>query len=208
MSDERAHPFPGLDEALMSSDPIAEFRAWYERAREAGVRDPDAMAIATADADARPSARMVLLRGIDERGFFFNTNYESRKGSELLANPHAALLWYWPELDCQVRIEGPVERVTERESDDYFRLRPRESRLAAWASPQSRVLPDRQTLERRYAELAESYRDRDVPRPPTWGGFRLRPQTLEFWQGRPHRLHDRIRYRLVAGAWVRERLGP
>jgi len=208
MNDERAHPFPGLDEAMMSSDPIAEFRVWYERAREAGVRDADAMALATADTDARPSARMVLLRGIDDRGFFFNTNYESRKGSELLANPHAALLWYWPELDRQVRIEGPVERVTERESDDYFRLRPRESRLAAWASPQSRVLPDRRTLERRYAELTESYRDRDVPRPPTWGGLRLRPHTIEFWQGRPHRLHDRIRYRLVAAAWVRERLGP
>jgi pyridoxamine 5'-phosphate oxidase len=205
---ERPHTFPGLDEAAMSPDPIAEFRAWYERARESGVREPDAMALATADGAARPSVRMVLLRGIDEHGLSFFTNYESRKASELFANPHAALLWYWPELDRQVRIEGTVERATERESDEYFRSRPRESRLAAWASPQSRVLPDRATLERRYDELAHEYEARDVPRPPTWGGFRLRPHVIEFWQGRPHRLHDRVRYRLVAGSWTRERLAP
>jgi pyridoxamine 5'-phosphate oxidase len=151
---------------------------------------------------------MVLLRGYDSHGFVFFTNLESRKGRELAARPWAALLFYWPELDRQVRIEGRTERASDEESDAYFALRPWQSRVSAWASPQSQVLASRRELETRYQTLSEAYRERDVPRPPNWGGYRLVPDTLEFWQGRPHRLHDRIRYRLEGSAWRRERLAP
>ena len=209
MNDERPHVFPGLDEATFSPDPIAQFRAWHERARVTNARDPDAMALATANEDWRPSVRMVLLRGYDAGGFLFFTNYESRKGGELRTNPQAALLWYWPELDRQIRVEGTVERASSEESASYFSTRPRESQLAAWASPQSRVVEDRDGLERRMAELADRYRGAPVPRPDHWGGFRVRHDRIEFWLGRPHRLHDRLCYsRSSDGTWQLARLAP
>jgi pyridoxamine 5'-phosphate oxidase len=205
---ERDHVGPGLLESDCADDAIEQFRRWYSRALDAGLPQPDAAALATAGADGRPSARMVLLRGYDSHGFVFFTNLESRKGRELAARPWAALLFYWPELDRQVRIEGRTERASDEESDAYFALRPWQSRVSAWASPQSQVLASRRELETRYQTLSEAYRERDVPRPPNWGGYRLVPDTLEFWQGRPHRLHDRIRYRLEGSAWRRERLAP
>jgi pyridoxamine 5'-phosphate oxidase len=198
-----------LREADVDPDPFGQFRAWFEQACAANLLRPDAMTLATTTADGRPSARMVLLRGCDERGFAFFTNYDSRKAEELDANPQAALVFYWPEFDRQVRVEGPVERLSAAESDAYFRGRPRGSQLSAWASPQSRVIEGRDVLERRVEEIAAAYQDRDVPRPPFWGGYRVVPVVIEFWQGRANRLHDRLRYiRRDDGAWRVERLGP
>jgi pyridoxamine 5'-phosphate oxidase len=199
----------GLHETDLDPDPIRQFHAWLHQALTAEVPEPYAMTLATATPDGLPSARVVLLRGVDERGFTFFTSYEGRKAGELEANPRAALVFYWAELERQVRVAGTVERVSEAESDDYFRNRPRGSQLGAWASHQSEVLPGRATLERRLAELERQYADRDVPRPPTWGGYRVRPLAIEFWQGRRSRLHDRLRYRRAEdGAWVIERLSP
>jgi pyridoxamine 5'-phosphate oxidase len=195
-----------LNEAELDPDPLRQFAAWFEEAGAAGVRAPEAMAIATAGADGRPSVRMVLLKGYDERGFVFFTGYESRKGGELAANPRAALLFYWDPLGRQVRIEGPVERVAEAESDAYFASRPRGAQISASVSPQSRVVESRAALEAVAAELEA--RGGELPRPPTWGGFRLAPETYEFWQHRANRLHDRLRYRREGGRWVIERLGP
>ncbi|HXG12558.1 MAG TPA: pyridoxamine 5'-phosphate oxidase [Gemmataceae bacterium] len=203
-------PVPrSLHEADMDPDPLRHFRVWLDQARAFGLPQPDAMTLATATPDGRPAARVVLLRGFDERGFVFFTNYESRKGQELAANPRACLVFYWAELERQVRIEGHVERVTPRESDEYFATRPRDSRLSAWASPQSQVIPSREVLERRMAELQAAYEGSDVPRPPHWGGYRVVPTSIEFWQGRASRLHDRLRYvRLDAGGWLLQRLAP
>jgi pyridoxamine 5'-phosphate oxidase len=195
-----------LDETELDPDPLRQFARWFEEARAAEIRAPEAMAAATASPDGSPSVRMVLLKGFDERGFTFFTGYESRKGRELAENPRAALLFYWDPLGRQVRIEGPVERVDEAESDVYFRSRPRGARISASVSPQSRVVESRAELEKRAAELEAS--GGEIPRPVAWGGLRVRPETYEFWQHRATRLHDRLRYRREAGVWVVERLAP
>lgn len=197
-----------MDERDLDTDPLRQFQRWFGEAREAGVRAPESMTLATAAPDGRPSARMVLLKLADENGFAFYTNYESRKGGELAANPQAALLFYWQPLGRQVRIEGRVERVPAEESEEYFRSRPLGSRLAAWASPQSRPLAGRDELERLYGEAAARFPGADVPRPPSWGGFRLVAETYEFWEHADNRLHDRIRYERHGAAWGRERLAP
>ena len=190
------------------SDPLELFREWFEAAREAGVQFPETMTLATATADGAPSARMVLLKGADEDGFVFFTGYESRKAEELAANPRAALVFYWQPLGRQVRVEGPVERVSEQESAEYFATRPRGSQLAAWTSRQSRPLGDRAELERRYADVEREHEGREVPLPPHWGGFRLRPDAIEFWEHRDNRLHDRFRYTRARGDWDAARLWP
>jgi pyridoxamine 5'-phosphate oxidase len=190
------------------TDPLDQFSAWYEHAVAAGLPEPEAMALATSTPDGLPSVRFVLLKGIDERGVEFFTNYESRKGRELTTNPHAALAILWKPLQRQVRLEGPVEVLTAAESDAYFASRSRGSQLGAWASRQSEAIPDREWLENRLAEVDASYAD-EVPRPPHWGGFRLVPDAIEFWEGRPNRLHDREAFtRGVDGAWHARRLSP
>ncbi|HWE39738.1 MAG TPA: pyridoxamine 5'-phosphate oxidase [Isosphaeraceae bacterium] len=205
----REYALHGLSEGDVDPDPIRQFARWFEQAWKAALPEPNAMTLATATPDGRPSARIVLLKGFDELGFCFFTSYEGRKARELAVNPRAALVLYWAELERQVRIEGTVEPVTAAESDDYFRSRPMGSRLGAWASPQSEVIAGREALEERRAAAVARFADGDIPRPPSWGGYRLRPSSLEFWQGRPDRLHDRIRYRLDhAGSWLIERLAP
>jgi pyridoxamine 5'-phosphate oxidase len=199
---------PALLENAVASDPVEQFRRWYAEAHAAGGPEPDAMTLATVGADGRPSARVVLLRGFDADGFAFFTNFESRKGSELAGNPRAALVFHWPLLDRQVRIEGAVERLTDAQSDAYFGRRPLGSRIAAWASPQSRVIESREALEREVERRTREFRHHAIPRPPFWGGFRVRPETVEFWQSRLHRLHDRLRYRATGDRWTIERLAP
>jgi len=197
-----------LDEDTVETDPFAQFARWWADALEAGVPQPEAMTLATADAHGRPSARMVLLKSHDAAGFTFYTNYSGRKSRELAENPLAALLFFWQPLERQVRIEGAITRVSAAEADAYFDTRPRDSRIGAWASPQSEVLPDRATLERAFAEQRARFGDGPIPRPPHWGGFRVAPDSLEFWQGRQSRLHDRFRFRREGGGWRRERLAP
>jgi pyridoxamine 5'-phosphate oxidase len=192
---------------MASADPITEFLNAIERARAHQI-DTAPVVLATTDASGQPSARLVLLRGIDQRGFVFFTNYNSRKGRELDANPRAALCIYWPTLDEQIRIEGSVTRVAAEESDAYFAGRPRGSQLGAWASQQSDVLPTRETLEERYREIERRFDGRQVDRPPFWGGFRITPHRIEFWYGRPDRLHDRVLYVRDGTAWRIERLYP
>jgi len=196
-----------LLEASMAATPIEQFGKWFDEALRAGVEEPNAMTLATADADGRPSARIVLLKGVDERGLVFFTNYESRKGAELAAKPYASLLFFWPALERQVRLEGPVERVSAQESDQYYGSRPLGSRIGAWASPQSQPIT-REELEARTEALAKSLGEHPA-RPPHWGGYRLAPERVEFWQGRPSRLHDRLVYqRDEKGQWACQRLAP
>ncbi len=194
--------------ADLPDDPLALFRGWDAEARAAGVPEPDAAALATADSGGRPSCRMVLVRGVDARGFAFYTSYESRKGEELRANPAAALLWWWPVLGRQVRVEGAVEVLPAAESDAYFAGRPRESQISAAASPQSRAIDDRAALVRLTDALAAQTAGGPVRRPAWWGGFRLAPSAVEFWQNGEHRRHDRFRYEVGAGGWTVARLAP
>ncbi len=199
----------GLLEADVDPDPIVQFEKWFAEALAAGLKEPNAMTLATASSDGVPSARLVLLKGVDQRGFVFFTNYESGKGRELAANPRAALVFYWPELERQVRISGDVTQTSGEESDKYFQSRPTGSQLGAWASRQSEKIAGRTILEDRLADLQIQYDGKPVPRPPHWGGYRVRPRLIEFWQGRPNRLHDRLRYtRDAAGSWRLERLSP
>lgn len=193
----------------MTDDPLRQFTAWFEEAGRAGTPAPEAAAIATASTEGRPSVRMVLVKHADERGFVFYTNYQSRKGGELATNPHAALLFHWERLGRQVRVEGEVARVSAEETAAYVRSRPRGSQLSALASPQSRVISSREELERRVAELAERYGEGELPVPEGWGGFRVFARTIEFWQHRENRLHDRWLYRRrPEGGWLVERLAP
>jgi pyridoxamine 5'-phosphate oxidase len=196
-----------LEIADLLDDPLDQFRRWLTDAERAGVPLPNAMALATADARGRPSVRHVLLRGVDERGFGFYTNRRSRKGHELAQNPWAGIVFLWKELDRQVHVAGPVSQVPDEESDAYFATRPREAQLGAWASAQSTPIGSRAELEERMAEMASRF-PRDVPRPPHWGGYLVRADSIEFWQGRRHRLHDRFRFVDHGGSWQVERLAP
>ncbi len=201
-----------LDEGASLADPMAQFGLWFQQALDAELPEPNAMTLATVGADERPSTRVVLIKGYDERGIVWYTNYESRKGREISANPWAALQFHWVELERVVRIEGRVSRVDEAESDAYYRSRPIDSRIGAWASPQSQVIASRSVLMANAAKFGAQFLPSLVrggpPRPPHWGGYRLVPDNWEFWQGRKSRLHDRLRYRLDGSAWVRERLAP
>lgn len=197
-----------LTEADVHADPIVQFRTWFDEAINAAVQEPNAMCLATATPDAYPSARMVLLKGVDERGFVFYTDYRSRKGQELADNPHASLCFFWPELERQMRISGAVQRVSRAEAEAYFASRPLPSRIGAWTSHQSSVLPSRDALERELAANQARFAAGDVPLPEHWGGYRVVPEEIEFWQGRASRLHDRIQFIRQQGAWNRRRLSP
>ena len=205
----REYASRALDEHDAHADPIEQFAAWFAEALQSQLLDVNAMTLATASADGEPSARTVLLKGADQHGFVFYTNYDSAKGRDLAANPRAALLFFWAELERQVRINGAVTKTSAAESDQYFHSRPIESQIGAAISEQSRPIADRSLLERRFEELAAKHKDLDVPRPANWGGYRLRPDAIEFWQGRKSRLHDRLLYtRQADGSWSRARLAP
>jgi pyridoxamine 5'-phosphate oxidase len=203
------HASRGLRRRDLDPDPIKQFANWFTAAIEAQIRDVNAMTLATATPDGRPSGRVVLLKGFDQSGFVFFTNYESKKGRELEANPFAALVFYWIELDRQIRISGPVERTSRQESARYFHSRPAGSQLGAWASRQSETVDGRRVIDARMAEMTERFTGKSIPLPPHWGGYRVKPEMFEFWQGRPNRLHDRFRYRLQRdGSWQIDRLAP
>lgn len=204
----REYTRAGLCEADLAPDPVDQFRQWFDEMLEASLYEPNAMTLATATPDGRPSARVVLLKGFDERGFVFYTNYEGRKSRELEANPNCTLTFYWGELERQVRIEGRAVKVPDEESDAYFATRPRGSQLGAWASEQSRPVEGRGKLEERLRELEAEYAGREIPRPPFWGGYRVEPQRIEYWQGRENRLHDRLLYTRREDGWEIQRLQP
>jgi pyridoxamine 5'-phosphate oxidase len=206
---EESYKLDALREIDMDPDPVIQFRKWYEDAFNSNCIQPDAMTVASATKDGKPSARMMLLKGVDSDGFVFYTNEESRKGGEFSQNPRVAIVFWWPSLERQVRVEGIIEKISDSEADSYFKTRPRGSRLAAWASQQSRVISSREALDDRFNELDIFYKSRAIPRPPYWVGYRLRHSTIEFWQGRPNRLHDRLKYRQVKRkGWIIERLSP
>ncbi|MFN3580299.1 MAG: pyridoxamine 5'-phosphate oxidase [Pseudomonas sp.] len=198
----------GLLETQTPEEPLSLFATWFEQAVEIESTEANAMMLATVDATGQPHLRTLLLKGMDDRGFVFFTNYQSAKGQQLQTNPQAAMTFWWHDLERQVRIEGQVEQISAEESDAYYHSRPVGSRLGAWASPQSQVIANRDVLENNLQRLQQEYADQAPERPPHWGGFRLKPQLIEFWQGRPSRLHDRLNYRLADGAWLRERLAP
>ena len=204
-----SHAGEALDEKTANPDPLKQFQLWFDVARAQGLPLPEAMTLATSTPDGKSSARLVLLKQVNEEGFVFYTNYRSNKARELEANPLAALVFYWPQLDYQVRVEGTVARTSAAESDEYFRTRPRESQIGALASPQSEVISSREVLEQHFAELERLYKDREVERPVHWGGYRLKPERIEFWKGRPGRLHDRLLYeRQRDESWTIVRLAP
>jgi len=203
------HVGKGLRRRDLDPDPIKQFSNWFTAAIEAGIRDVNAMSLATAGPDAKPTVRIVLLKGFDQNGFVFFTNYESEKGKQLAANPYAAMAFYWIELDRQIRIGGEVEKTSREESQIYFHSRPIGSQLGAWASRQSDVIDGRRVLDARMSEMTDRFANKAIPVPPHWGGYRLKPDVFEFWQGRPNRLHDRFRYtRQANGSWLIERLAP
>jgi pyridoxamine 5'-phosphate oxidase len=204
----REYVVGGLHESDLAADPVAMFRGWMHDAVVAGLHEPNAMVVSTVSAAGLPASRTVLLKGLDERGFVFYTNYDSRKGQELAANPACALLFPWHDLERQVRVEGMAERTSAAETQAYFDTRPRASQVGAWASPQSEVVPDRASLDASYAEVEARFGEQPVPVPPHWGGYRVRPEVVEFWQGRRGRMHDRLRYRRTADGWLTERLAP
>ena len=204
------YTFAGLKKNDLASSPFKQFEIWFKAALDSEVLEPNAMTLATATPDGKPSARIVLLKGFDEKGFVFYTNYDSLKGKQLIANPHAALVFFWERLERQIRIEGKVTKVSPEESDHYFQSRPKASQIGAWTSDQSQVISSREALETKQQQLESYYEELEVlPRPEHWGGFRLSPEIMEFWQGRPSRLHDRLVYYLQPdGSWVIKRLAP
>ncbi|MDJ0531578.1 MAG: pyridoxamine 5'-phosphate oxidase [Xenococcaceae cyanobacterium MO_207.B15] len=204
------YTFAGLEQTDLNPNPVKQFETWFKEALLSEILEPNAMTLATATPDGKPSARIVLLKGFDERGFVFYTNYESQKGKQLIANPQAELVFFWDRLERQIRIEGKVTKISPTESDAYFQSRPKSSQIAAWTSNQSQVISSREVLEQKQQELESYYAEADIlPRPEHWGGFRLEPETIEFWQGRPSRLHDRLVYYLQAdGTWLIKRLAP
>jgi pyridoxamine 5'-phosphate oxidase len=205
----KEYKLQSLSEESVAKDPLEQFRKWWEEALESQIDEVNAMTLATSSSDGIPAARIVLLKGYDKKGFVFYTNYESYKAKQLDENPRASLVFFWKELERQIRITGVVEKTGSSESDAYFESRPSGSRIGAWASPQSRVIPDRGWLENREQELKIRYQKQEIPRPSQWGGYRVRPITIEFWQGRPNRLHDRLQYSLQEnGGWTIERLAP
>lgn len=203
------YPFKNLDENDLNPDPIIQFRYWLDIAIKSNTMpEANAMTLSTVSPENRPSSRIVLLKHISDQGFDFFTNYNSKKGKHLLHNKYASLLFYWPQLERQVRIEGRVEKISSNESDDYFISRPYESQISAWASPQSNMIPTRGTLEDWYKEFESIFNNKEISRPPHWGGYRLIPDLIEFWQSRPNRLHDRVEYVLNGSEWIMRRLAP
>lgn len=197
-----------LNEDDVQSDPLKQFEQWLNEAVESNVNEPTAMTLATSTFEGKPSARVVLLKGVSPEGFSFFTNYDSKKGKQILQNPYGALVFFWPELERQVRIEGKVAKLTDKQSDEYFKTRPEGSKIGAWASPQSQVIPNRKYLENLKSDFHEEFSKRTIKRPPNWGGYVLAPTCIEFWQGRADRLHDRIQHTLTNGVWTIERLAP